>query len=144
MNFVRVGLAALAVWAAYLALGFLIHGVMLDDLWLALQRDGIARAPANAHILMPMSVGLALPGALAFAYAYAKGYEGGPGLQEGLRFGVLIGLIFVAFGLGWNYVMFPLPLRYLTSMSAATVIEFAVLGMTAGLIYRPMAPSRLH
>ena len=39
MNFLRVGLAALAAWAVYLALGFLIHAVMLADMWAALQRD---------------------------------------------------------------------------------------------------------
>lgn len=136
MNFARVGLAALAAWAVYLALGFLIHDVMLADLWAALQRDGVARSSATANALMPLAMGLALPGALAFAYAYAKGYEGGPGLQEGLRFGVLVGLMLVTFGLVWNYVTFRLPLQYLTSIAVATVIQFAALGMVVGLIYR--------
>ena len=136
MNFLRVVLAALAAWLVYLGTGFLIHGVMLADLWETLQRDGVARMPAGAHVLMPISVVMALVGSFAFAYTYAKGYEGGPGLQEGLRFGVLVGLLFVTFVLGWNYVMFPLPLQYLTSMAAATVIQFAVLGMAVGIIYR--------
>ena len=139
MNFARVGLAALAAWAVYLALGFLIHGVMLADLWAALQRDGVARSAATNSALMPLGIGLALPGALAFAYAYAKGYEGGPGLQEGLRFGVLVGLMLVAFGLVWNYVTFPLPMQYLASTAVATVIQFAALGMLVGLIYRRRA-----
>ena len=136
MNFARVGLAALAAWLVYLALGFLTHGVMLADLWAGLQRDGLARSSVNGNALMPLGFALALPGALAFAYAYAKGYEGGPGLQEGLRFGVLVGLMIVAFGLTWNYVSFPLPLQYLTSTAVATVIQFAALGMVVGLIYR--------
>lgn len=136
MNFARVGLAALAAWAVYLALGFLIHGVMLADLWAALQRDGVARSAATGSALMPLGFGLALPGALAFAYGYAKGYEGGPGVQEGLRFGVLIGLMLVTFGLVWNYVTFRLPLQYLTSIAVATVIQFAAVGMVVGLIYR--------
>lgn len=136
MNFARVGLAALAAWLVYLTLGFLIHGVMLADLWAGLQRDGIARSSVNGKALMPLGFALALPGALAFAYAYAKGYEGGPGLQEGLRFGVLVGLMIVAFGLTWNYVTFPLPLQYLTSTAVATVIQFAAVGMVVGLIYR--------
>ena len=136
MNFLRVGLAALAAWAVYLALGFLIHGVMLADLWTSLQREGIARSSATADAMMPMGFALALPGALAFAYTYAKGYEGGPGLQEGLRFGVLVGLMLVAFGLTWNYVTFPLPLQYLASTAVATVIQFAAVGMVVGVIYR--------
>ena len=136
MNFQRVGLAALAAWAVYLAIGFLIHGVMLADLWDSLQREGIARSAATGDAILPLGLALALPGAFAFAYGYAKGYEGGPGLQEGLRFGVLVGLMLVAFGLTWNYVSFPLPLQYLTSMAVATVIQFAAVGMTVGLIYR--------
>lgn len=136
MHFGRVGLAALAAWAVFLALGFLIHSVMLADMWQGLQQTGAARSASAARPLMPIGYGLALVGALAFAYAYAKGYEGGPGLQEGMRFGVLVGLILVAFGLAWNYVTFPLPFQYLTWMAVATVIQFAGIGMTVGLIYR--------
>jgi hypothetical protein len=135
MNFPRVLLAALAVWVLYLALGALIHGVMLADLWIVLQRQGLTRSPSTWGAYAPLGYALALPGALAFAYTYAKGYEGGPGMQEGLRFGVLVGLMLVAFGLTWSYVTFPVPLQFLTSMSIATVIEFAVLGMAAGLVY---------
>ena len=138
MNFPRVLLAALAVWVLYLGLGALIHGVMLADLWVVLQRQGLTRSPATWGAYAPLAYALALPGALAFVYAYAKGYEGGPGMQEGLRFGVLVGLMLVAFGLTWSYVTFPVPLQFLTSMSIATVIEFAVLGMAAGVIYRPL------
>ena len=136
MNFARVGLAAVAAWVVYLALGFLIHAVMLNDMWQALIRDGVARSAANSNAMMPMAFGLALPGMLAFTYAYAKGYEGGPGLQEGLRFGVLVGLMLVAFGLVWNYVTFPLPTQYITSTAVATVIQFAALGMVVGVIYK--------
>ncbi len=136
MNYTRVGLAALAVWAAYLAVGFIIHGVMLSDVWEVLHRDGAVRTEAMTRTVLPVGFGLALPGSLVFAYAYAKGYEGGPGLQEGLRFGVLIGLLMVAFGIGWSYVTFPVPLEFLTWMSVAMVIQFAALGMVAGLVYR--------
>lgn len=136
MNFKRVGLAALAGWVTYMVLGFLIHGVMLDDMWQGLIREGVARSTVNANALLPLGMALALPGALAFAYAYAKGFEGGSGLQEGLRFGVLVGLMLVIFGITWNYIVFPLPTAYLTSVAVATVIEFAAIGMVVGLIYK--------
>ncbi|MDQ3070662.1 MAG: hypothetical protein M3R55_13155 [Acidobacteriota bacterium] len=138
MNFTRVGLAAVAAWLVYLALGFLIHGVMLADLWATLQRSGVARSSSTGNALMPLGFALAFPGLLAFTYAYAKGYEGGPGSQEGLRFGALIGLVIVAFGVTWSYVSFPLPLEYLTSMAAATVVQFAAVGMVVGIVYRPV------
>lgn len=137
MNFARVGLAAVAAWAVYLALGFLIYGVMLDDLWASLQQAGAARSTAMASLLMPIGYGAGFVGMLAFAYSYAKGYEGGSGMQEGLRFGVLVGVMLVAFVVAWNYVNFPLPTLYLAWVSVATVIQFAVVGMVAGLIYKP-------
>jgi hypothetical protein len=136
MNFARVALAALAAWFVYLALGFLIHAVMLNDLWQALMRDGVARSATNSNAMMPMGFALALPGMFAFSYAYAKGYEGGPGLQEGLRFGVLVGIMLVTFGLVWNYITFPLPTQYITSTAVATIIEFGAIGMVVGLVYR--------
>ncbi len=85
---------------------------------------------------MPIGFGAGFLGVLAFAYTYAKGYEGGPGLQEGLRFGVLVGVMLVTFVVAWNYVNFPLPLQYLVSTAVATVIQFAALGMTVSLIYK--------
>lgn len=144
MNFARVGLAAVAAWAVYLALGFLIYGVMLDDVWASLQQAGVARSSAMASPLMPIGYGAGFVGILAFAYSYAKGYEGGPGMQEGLRFGVLIGVMLVTLVIAWNYVNFPLPPMYLAWVSVATVIQFAVVGMTVGLIYRPRGRMPAH
>ncbi len=139
MNYPRVLLAALAVWATYLALGFLIHGVLLADLWSDLQREGVMRSAAMTDVHAPVWYALALPGSLVFAYTYAKGYEGGPGMQEGLRFGVLAGAIVVALGLSWTYVTFPVPLEFLLWMSVAMVVQFSALGIVAGLVYRRRA-----
>lgn len=142
MNFARVALAAVAVWGAYFLLGPLIHGVMLDELWEDLYRDGTVRSDAMAAVARPWAYGFGLVGAFAFAYTYAKGYEGGPGLQEGLRFGVLVGLLVVAFGTAWSYVTFPVPLEFLAWTSVAAVMQFAAVGMIAGLIYRPAPRKR--
>ena len=136
MNYPRLLLAALAVWVAWFALGFLLHGVMLADVWEDLHRAGAIRTEAMMRTVMPVGTALALLGSLVFSYAYAKGYEGGPGLQEGLRFGVLVGLLLVAFGVGWSYMTFPVPVEYLLWMSVATVIQFAALGIAAGVVYR--------
>jgi hypothetical protein len=139
MNYARVGLAAVAVWVAWFALGFLLHGVMLADVWEGLHREGAIRTEAMMRTVMPVGAALGLLGSLVFCYTYAKGYEGGPGLQEGLRFGVLVGLLIVAFGVGWSYMTFPVPVEYLLWMSVAAVIQFAALGITAGVIYRKRA-----
>jgi hypothetical protein len=136
MNFPRIAAAALGALVVYLGIGYLVHAALLADLAASLQRAGIARSPASIVSYAPIGMAGAIVASFAFAYAYAKGFEGGPGLQEGLRFGVLVGLIFVGFGTVKSYVTFELPTQYLTSVAVATVIQFAAAGMVVGLIYK--------
>jgi len=141
MNYPRLLMAAVAAWAAYILVGMVMHEVMLDEVWEALYREGTVRSEAMARTVAPTSYGLALIGSLVFAYIYAKGYEGTPPLQEGMRYGVLVGLLVVGFGIAWAYSMFPVPTDFLIWMSVAEMIEFTVMGMVAGLVYGP-APTR--
>jgi hypothetical protein len=141
MNFPRVALAAVSAWVLYLCLGFLVHGVLLKDTYL--QYAGVMRPEAQANAILPIAFGCALVGFFAFAYAYAKGYEGSNGLQEGLRFGVLVGILLCAFGSVWDYMMWPIGRSLLAAWLIDFVVEFAIYGMVVGLIYKPAAaPAR--
>ena len=137
MNFPRIALAAVASWVLYLGIGFLVHGVLLKDTYL--QYAGVMRPEAQANAILPIAFGCALVGFFAFAYAYAKGYEGGNGVQEGLRFGVLVGIMLCAFGSVWNYMMWPISAGLLAAWLIDFVVEFAIYGMVVGLIYKPAA-----
>jgi hypothetical protein len=139
MNLSRVALAAVAAWVLYLCLGFLVHGVLLKDTYM--QYVGVMRPEAQANAILPIAFGCALVGFFAFAYAYAKGYEGGNGVQEGLRFGVLVGIMLCAFGSVWDYMMWPIGKRLLAAWLIDFVVEFAIYGMVVGLIYKS-APGR--
>jgi hypothetical protein len=139
MKLSRVALAAVAAWVLYLCLGFLVHGVLLKDTYM--QYVGVMRPEAQANAILPIAFGCALVGFFAFAYAYAKGYEGGNGVQEGLRFGVLVGIMLCAFGSVWDYMMWPIGKRLLAAWLIDFVVEFAIYGMVVGLIYKP-APGR--
>jgi hypothetical protein len=141
MNFPRVALAAVASWVLYLGIGFLVHAVLLRDTYL--QYVGVMRPEAQANAILPIAFGGALVGFFAFAYAYAKGYEGGSGVQEGLRFGVLVGIMLCAFGSVWDYMMWPISGGLLAAWLIDFVVEFALYGMVVGLIYKPaLAPAR--
>ncbi len=135
MNFPRVALAAVASWVLYLGIGFLVHAVLLKDTYL--QYVGVMRPEAQANAILPIGFGCALVGFFAFAYAYAKGYEGGSGVQEGLRFGVLVGIMLCAFGSVWDYMMWPVSAGLLAAWLIDFVVEFAIYGMMVGLIYKP-------
>src|SRR5215467_4545372 len=93
MNYGRLALAAVAATVVDAVYGFLAYGTILTAEFG--HYPGVYRSADTGPAYLPlMFVGI-LVAMFAVAYIYAKGYEGGTGFQEGLRFGVLVG-IFVA------------------------------------------------
>lgn len=135
MNLSRVALAGFSAWLAFLAVGFFAHGVVMRDLYEVHQ--AAMRPAAEADARLPLAFGVALIAFFAFAYAYAKGYEGGKGLQEGLRFGVLVGVMLIGFCTVWEYMVYPLARTFLLARVIDGIVEFAIYGVIVGAIYRP-------
>jgi hypothetical protein len=75
----------------------------------------------------------------AVTCVYAKGYEGGNGLMEGLRFGLLIGLFDAGYFIGVDYGILNIGRRLAVMMALAGLVEWLVVGSAIGLIYRPAA-----
>ena len=135
MNFGRVAAAALVGWVVYLGLSPLVNNVLLADLYA--QHASVFRPREDMQVAL--GLGAALLGFFVFAYAYAKGYEGGPGLVEGLRFGVIVGLLLACFSGVWSYVMMPVAGSFAAAMVVDAIVEMAVFGIVVGLIYKPSA-----
>jgi len=141
MNFARIAAAAVIAWIVSLAIGFFVNTVLLADL--ALANTPPMRPEADLMGLLPLGFVFLLIGFFAFAYAYAKGYEGGNGVMEGVRFGVLAALIIIGFGTGWQYVVYPISGAFAVAMIIDTIIELAIYGAIVGAIYKPSgAPAR--
>jgi hypothetical protein len=138
MNFGRLAAAALVSWLAHLALTSVIWGMVLPDLFR--QNAALMRAPSDMNLVL--GYGASLAGFFVFSYAYAKGYEGGAGLVEGLRYGVLIGLLLAVFAGVWGYVMMPISAVFAAAMIVDSIVEMAAYGVIVGLIYRPVARRR--
>jgi hypothetical protein len=136
MNFPRVAMAAITAWVVHFAMGFLVHSVLLNDVYM--QHVSIMRPESEAMAILPVAVGVSLIGFFAFAYAYAKGYEGGSGLQEGLRFGVLVGIMLCSFAAIWQYMVWPASSSLLIAWLIDFIVEFAIYGMIVGMIYKPV------
>ena len=134
MNLPRVALAAVAAWVVYLGVSVLVHAVLLADLYQ--QHARAMRAQAEQMAILPFGFALALLGFFAFAYTYAKGYEGGSGAQEGLRFGVLVGLLICCFAIIFQYMVWPMSTSLLIAWFVDYIAEFAVYGAIVGLVYR--------
>jgi hypothetical protein len=135
MNLPRVAVAGFAAWLAFLAIGYFAHGVLMRDLYDA--HRAIMRPGADADARLPLAFGVALIAFFAFSYAYAKGYEGGKGIQEGLRFGVLVGVLLIGFETVWEYMAYPLSRSFLLALVVDNIVEFAIYGVIVGAIYRP-------
>ena len=135
MNFPRIALAAVAAWIVSLPVGYVVNDFLLASVYEA--NRAVMRSEADVTANLPLGFVFLLVGFFAFAYAYAKGYEGGNGVMEGVRFGVLVALIVSGFGLIWQYVLYPINGTLATVLIVDAIVEFAIYGGVVGVVYRP-------
>jgi hypothetical protein len=136
MNLPRVAIAAVVAWVAYLGVSFVVHTALLDGLYR--QHVGAMRPEADQNGILPVGFAFALVGFFAFAYTYAKGYEGSSGAQEGLRFGVLVGILICCFRLIWDHMVWPVSLQLTAAWMVEYIVEFTLYGMIVGAVYKPV------
>jgi len=137
MNMTRVVLAALAATVVDGFYGFVVYGNALAGRFAAF--PGVFRSAEDGPAALPLMFCGILVGMLAVAYVYAKGYEGGSGLMEGLRFGLLIGIFNAGYFIGVDYGILNIGRRLALMMALAGLGEWLVVGCTIGLMYRSAA-----
>src|SRR5438034_9448822 len=142
MNTKRWLLASVAVFVAIGVLEFLVHGVLLSGLYK--QTASVWRPEAEMRQMMWIFWAGYLVFAPFFALIYVKGYEKGkPGLGQGFRYGLYVGaMLSVMTGFGW-YVILPIPPVLAFYSFLATLVEFTVLGVVAGFVYRDYFERRI-
>ena len=74
---------------------------------------------------------------VAAAMIYAKGYEGGSGAAEGLRFGLLLGVFVVFAFASVDYAVLNIGRKLAVMTAAAGFAEWLVIGTIIGLVYKP-------
>ena len=137
MNLGRLALTAVVAAVVDMAYGFLVYGTLLASQF-ALY-PGVYR-PADDTSHMPYLFLGILIAMFAASYIYAKGYEGRGGVDEGLRFGTVIGVFVVGYAVLVSYAVMNIGRRLTLSMAIAGFIEWLVIGTVIGLVYKP-APS---
>lgn len=135
MNFARIAAAAVVAWIVSIAIGFFVNTVLLADL--ARANTPPMRPEADVMGLLPIGFVFLLIGFFAFAYAYAKGYEGGNGVMEGIRFGVVTAVLIIGFAVIWQYVAYPISGALTVAMIIDAIVELAIYGAIVGAIYKP-------
>jgi FtsH-binding integral membrane protein len=139
MNYGRLALAAAVATVVDAVYGFVVYGNVISSEFQ--KYPGIYRpSDVQTGYLPLMFVGL-LFAMLVAAYMYAKGYEGGSGVQEGMRFGALIGLLVVGYVAGVDYATMNIGRRMAVYFAFANLVEWIVVGVTIGFVYHPATPA---
>jgi hypothetical protein len=137
MNIARLALAAVAASLVDGIYGFAVYGNALSSQFAAY--PAVFRSAESGAAALPIMFCGILVGMLAVTYVYAKGYEGGSGFIEGLRFGLLIGIFDAGYFIGVDYGILNIGRRLALMMALAGVVEWLVVGCTIGLVYRSAA-----
>ena len=136
MNMKRWVWASLAVFLVFEILDSIVHMVFLSNTY---QNPAIVTLwRADMMGLMWLMYVAALTMSFVFVYMFIKGYEG-KGILEGVRFGLIFGLILAFVAIVNQYVVYPIPLSLAVQWFIFGMIEFVSVGIVAALIYKPKA-----
>ena len=135
MNYGRVVLAGVAGWVAYFVSGGLISGQLIAKEYKPYEAGYRSREAIMNYF--PIGIAATLIAMIILAAIYAKGYEGGSGALEGLRFGALIGVFIVFAVVADEYVTLNIGARLALFMAVGRFIGWLVTGFVIGLVYKP-------
>jgi hypothetical protein len=134
MNVGRLALAAVVATVVDAVYGFLVYGMLLTSQFA--KYPGVYRSADDTSHLPALFLGV-LVAMFAASFVYAKGYEGGSGIPEGMRFGALVGLFVVGYVVAVNYATLNIGRRISLLMAVAAVVEWLIVGSVIGGIYKP-------
>jgi hypothetical protein len=138
MNMMRVVLAALGAFVAY----FVTGGIMFVAMpWMKTEfkkYPAVYRSHESIMSVMPAGMAAMFVSIAMLAVIYAMGYHGGSGVAAGARFGALIGVFAMGAFTVHNFVNLNIGWKLTVEQSVAYFVEWVVVGVVIGAIYRPM------
>jgi|SRR5271168_1403237 len=137
MNYTRLALASVAAFFAYMLLGGLIFAAIPSLKREFLKYPDVYRSQQGQISHMPTGMAAMLLSMVALAVLYAKLFKGGSGLVEGAAFGALIGVYAIGSFVVHNYVNLNIGLRITIVSAIAYFVEWTVVGVVIGLVYKP-------
>ena len=141
VSYTRLGLAALGGTIASFAFGFLVLWLVPALFDEARKYPAVFRPQEEMVTVMPIGLLATFLAILVAAILFAMIPQRGSGAAEGARFGVLIGIFVVCGFVLHNYVNFNIGLRLALGQAAAYFVQWTVIGVVIGLIYKPLARS---
>src|SRR5271169_4195714 len=139
MNYSSLGLAALGGTVASFAFGFLVFWLVPGLIKEGHKYPAVFRPKEEMMTVMPIGFVATLVSILVVAIIFAMIHHGGSGIAEGARFGVLIGIFVVCAFVLHNYVNLNIGLKLALGQAAVYFIQWTIVGVVIGLIYKPPA-----
>jgi hypothetical protein len=139
MNYLRLGVATAGAFVAYMAAGGLMFASMPFLKQEFLKYPGVYRSHEGQMSHLPVGRAAILLSILVLTVLYARLYRGGSGLAEGVIFGALIGLFAIGAFVVHNYANLNIGWKLTTISALAYFVEWCVVGIVIGLIYKPAA-----
>ncbi len=137
MNYARIVVAAIAGWLTFFISGTVVFGLSPLAKFYA-PYSAVYRSQAAVMSYFPIGLASTFIAILLLAIIYAKGYEGGRGIVEGARFGVLVGLFVICAFVGDEYVTLNIGWQLALAMAAGRLFEWTLVGAAVGLVYKPV------
>ena len=139
MNFARIAFASLGAFVAYFVFGGLTFVLIPSLKTEFLKYPDVYRNQQGQMSNMPLGMIAIYLATVVLAVMYAMLYRGGSGLAEGARFGALIGVFVICAFVIHNYVNLNIGWKLTLEQAVTYFIEWLVVGIVIGLIYRPPA-----
>ncbi len=139
MNYLSLGLAALASTVAYFAYGFLVLWLVPALINEARKYPAVFRPKEEMMKVMPVGLVATFLSILVAALIFALMHHGRSGATAGAHFGVLIGIFVVCAFVLHNYVNLNIGLKLALGQAVTYFVQWTIIGIVIGLIYKPLA-----
>ena len=136
MNYGRIALAAVGGTVAYFAAGFAMFILVPQMITEGRKYSAVFRSREEQMARMPAIMAATLVAILVLAVLYAMAHREGSGVAEGARFGALIGVFAVCAFVVHNYVNLNFGPTLMLMQAAAYFVEWTVVGVVIGLLYK--------
>jgi hypothetical protein len=137
MNYGRMAIAVVCAFVAYMALGGAIFAAVPSLKAEFAKYPNVYRSHEGQMSHFPAGMFGIFLSISVMTVLYAMSYRPGSGLAAGAIFGVLFGLFYLGSFVLHNYANLNIGLRLTVFSAIAFMLEWVVVGVVLGLVYRP-------
>jgi hypothetical protein len=137
MNYGLMAVAVVCAFVAYMALGGAIFAAVPSLKAEFAKYPNVYRSHEGQMSHFPAGMFGIFLSISIMAVLYAMSYRPGSGLAAGAIFGVLFGLFYLGSFVLHNYANLNIGLRLTVFSAIAFMLEWVVVGVVLGLVYRP-------